>query len=210
MCVYARYALRASRCTASTNQFHEGLRRVRSTCRSTMLWSQVPSPPGRLWATGAVAQPVPSGADLRYRSISQTGQSSLSGLISDGIATFGLGSCAFAACGLEAPKVWVLIQDVRHRSLADAVNRCLAALMVDGAAVLPQPVQVAQDGPLVDEIRYFKAGDRTGALAIVQALKKVLPRLWLRDLSAEYDRVVWVEHGHYELWLAPGERPKDH
>jgi hypothetical protein len=82
--------------------------------------------------------------------------------------------------------------------------------MVDGAAVAPQRVQLVQDGPAVDEIRYFKVADRAGALAIVQALKKVLPRVWLRDLSAEYDQVVWIKHGHYELWLAPGDRPKDH
>jgi hypothetical protein len=120
------------------------------------------------------------------------------------------GGCTFGACDLEAPTVWIHIQDVRQKSLADAVNRRLAALMVDGAAVSPQPVQVAQDGPLVDEIRFFKSGNRTGALAIVRALKQVVPRLWLRDLSPEYERVAWIKHGYYELWLAPGDRPKDH
>lgn len=117
---------------------------------------------------------------------------------------------AFAHCGLEPPKVWIYIQDPRSRSLTDAVSRCLAALRVDGAAVSLQPVQVAQQGPLVDEIRYFKTGDRTGALSLIGALKRMLPRLCLRDLSRDYDEVVWVEHGHYELWLAPGERTKDH
>jgi len=131
-------------------------------------------------------------------------------MMSDNIATVTQDGRAFAHCCLEPPKVWIYIQDTRNRSLTDAVSRCLAALMVDGAAVSLQPVQLAQQGPLVDEIRYFKKGDRTGALAIVGALKRVLPRLGLRDLSREYDEVVWVEHGHYELWLAPGERPKDH
>jgi len=88
--------------------------------------------------------------------------------------------------------------------------RSLATLMLDGAVISPQPVQVVPDGPLVDEIRYFKAGDRTGALAIIRALKKVLPRLWLRDLSAEYGHAAWVEHGHYELWVSPGDRVRDH
>ena len=118
--------------------------------------------------------------------------------------------CAFTACDFEAPRVWIHIQDVRHRSLAVSLIRCLATLMIDGAEVSPQIVPVIQDGPLVDEIRYFKPSDRLGALAIIHALKPVLPRQWLRDLSAEYDQSVSVKHGHYDLWLAPGDRVKDH
>lgn len=210
MCVYSRYAVRAVRCTASKNQFHEGRRQERSTCQFTQARLQVQSTPEKSWAADAVAEAVPSGSDLQHRSTTEPGQSRLRGMIFDNIASAAQGGCVFAACGLEPPKVWIHIQDTRQRSLADAVNRYLAVLMVDGAAVAPQPVQVAQDGPLMDEIRYFKAGDRTGALAIVQALKRVLPRLWVRDLSAEYEQVMWIKHGHYELWLAPGERPKDH
>jgi hypothetical protein len=205
MCVYAQYTVRAEKCTATKNQFQEGRKQERSTCQSTIAGWQAPL---LAWAAEAVAQPVSAGSDLKHLTIVQPGQSSLRDMLSDHIAT--QGGCAFAACGLELPKVWIHIQDARQRPLADAVNRCLAALMVDGAAVSTQPVQVARDGPLVDEIRYFKAGDRTGALAIVQALKRMLPRLWLRDLSAQYDQVVWIKHCHYELWLAPGDQPKDH
>ncbi len=106
--------------------------------------------------------------------------------------------------------MWIHIQDARQRSFADAVNRRLAGLMVDGAAVLPQPVQVVQEGPVVDEIRFFKAGDRAGAEAIVQGLRRELPRLRVRDLSEEYGQVVWMTAGHYELWLGVGGREKDH
>ncbi|HEY6925192.1 MAG TPA: hypothetical protein VI653_17075 [Steroidobacteraceae bacterium] len=62
----------------------------------------------------------------------------------------------------------------------------------------------------MDEIRYFKVADRAGALVIAKALKSVLPRLWLRDLSREYDHVANVKHGHYELWLSSNNREKDH
>jgi hypothetical protein len=153
---------------------------------------------------------VPSNSDLSHTSISQPGGTQLQGLISADITIGEQASCRFAACALETPKVWIHIQDVKQKSLADTVNRSLAALMVDGAILAPQPVQLAEEGPVIDQIRYFKSGDRTGALAIARALRQVLPRLWLEDMSADYDEVVWIKPGNYELWLAPGERPKDH
>jgi hypothetical protein len=100
------------------------------------------------------------------------------------------GGWAFAACDLEPPKVWIHIQDARQMSLADAMNHRLGALMVDGAAVSPQPVQVVQDGPGVDEIRYFKVGDRKGALAIAQALKGIAAKLIYDELLCTRNFVV--------------------
>ena len=176
MCVYARFVVRAARCTVLKDQYQKELRQQRSKRRSRIVRSQLPPPP----------------------------------VLSDSIIMASGRGSAFAACSLEPPRLWIHIQDVTHKSLAVAVVRCLATLMLDGAAISPQPVQVASDGPLVDEIRYFKAGDRTGALAIIQALKRVLPRLWLRDLSAVSDQAARVKQGHYELWLAPGGQVKDH
>jgi hypothetical protein len=106
--------------------------------------------------------------------------------------------------------VRIHIQTVNQKGLADVVNRSLAELMVDGAAVLPQPVQLEDEGPATDQIRYFKAGDRVGALTIIKALQQILPRLWLKDMSAAYEQVAWIKPGCYELWLAPEGRPKDH
>jgi hypothetical protein len=194
MCVHAQSAARVARCTASKNQCHKGFWQERSRCDPRRVRSRLPPPPIELRAVDAVAQLAPS----------------LRGTLSDSIRTAEWGGCAFATCSLEPPKLWIHIQDVTHKSRAVAVIRSLATLMLDGAAISPQSVRVVPDGPLVDEIRCFKAGDRPGALAIIRALKRVLPRLWLRDLSAEYDQVAWIGHGHYELWLAPGDEVKDH
>jgi len=30
------------------------------------------------------------------------------------------------------------------------------------------------------------------------------------ETSTEYDWVLWIKHGHYELWLVPDDRPKGH
>jgi len=184
MCAHTRSAARAARCTASRNPCHEALRQKRL---------QPPLAPEKHRSADAVAQVAAPGPRM----------------LSDSITMGTRGGCAFAACSLEPPKLWIHIQDVTHKALAVAVIRSLATLMLDGAVISPQPVRVVPDGPLVDEIRYFKAGDRTGALAIIRALKGVLPRLWLRDLSAE-NHDAWVEHGHYELWVAPGDQMKDH
>jgi hypothetical protein len=185
MCAHARSVARAARCTALKNPCHEKLRQE----RLRLLLA-----PGKHRAADSVLQTASSARPMLFDSINAASR----------------GGCAFAACSLEPPKLWIHIQDVTHKALAVAVIRSLATLMLDGAVLSPQPVQVVPDGPLVDEVRYFKAGDRTGALAIIRALKGVLPRLWLRDLSAEYDHAARVGHGHYELWVAPGEQMKDH
>jgi len=210
MCVYARSAVRAMRCTASDTQYPKELSQGRSRCPSRIVRLQHPPPSDKPTAVGGLAQFACSDSHLLNRSLSQPGRVWVGGTLSDRVTTAARRRCAFDACSLEPPKLWIHIQDVTHKSVAVAVIRSLATLMLDGAVISPQPVQVVPDGPLVDEIRYFKAGDRTGALAIIRALKKVLPRLWLRDLSAGYDQVGWVEHGHYELWLAPGGQVKDH
>ena len=209
MCVYARSAVRAGRCTASETQYQEGMRQERARCQSTTVRSQVPLLSERF---GAAADPQSAsfGSGIQLYSINHPARFLLRGMLSNNVATATPDGRAFAVDGLAPPRLWIYIQDLKQNSLAIAVNRRLAALMVDGATISLQHVQLAQDGPSVDVIRYFKAGDRTGALAIIRALKQVLPRLWLRDLSAEYDRIDWVKHGHYELWLAPGDRVRDH
>lgn len=206
MCRYTRYSMRAVRCTAAKSRSHEWPRQEHSRCQSTGQWSRVPL----LSASCCPASSVSPSAELQYGSISPPAESWPPGRASDDIAIAEQASRRFAACAVEAPRVWIHIQDFKQKSLADAVNRSLAVLMVDGAAVSPQPVQWVQEGPMVDQIRYFKAGDRTGALAIVQSLRLVLPRLWLEDMSATYDQVMWIKPGNYELWLAPGDRSKDH
>ena len=208
MCVYARSAVCAGRCSASETHSQKWMSQQRSKPHSTIVRSQVRQIPE---TSGIMdAQFVSSSSHVQLRSNGGPRGHLPRGLLSHHLATSMPEGCAFVVDGLAPPRLWIYIQDLKQNSLTISVNRCLAALMVDGATISPQAVQVAQDGPLVDEIRYFKAGDRTGALAIIHALKRLLPRLWLRDMSAEYDQVDWVKHGHYELWLASGDRVRDH
>lgn len=210
MCIYARYAVRVVRCMESKLRFNRERKQTRAACLPRMVRRQAPSSPEQSCAPSAPAPSALPGHHPQHHSNSLSPRPSLRNWISGDITAAPQSRRTFAACYLEPPQLWINIQDVRHRFLADAVRRCVTELFLDGAAITPRPVQLTHDGPLVDEIRYFKVADRAGALVIAKALKSVLPRLWLRDLSREYDHVANVKHGHYELWLSSNNREKDH
>jgi hypothetical protein len=209
MCIFSRRAVSRGRCAVSKNQRHQWLRQERARFQSTIPRLEVLSPSEKC-RRASRTRPVLPISDLQHSTSRPPGESWLGGPIFEDIANADRWGCSFAESTPEACKVRIHIQDLKQKGLADFLNRSLAELMLDGAVVLPQPVQLVQEGPMTDQIRYFKAGDRTGALTIIKVLQQILPRLWLKDMSAAYEQVAWISPGSYELWLAPDGRPKDH
>jgi len=142
-------------------------------------------------------------AENRLKTPNPVRQTPLQSLIRENVMSAVQADQAYATRKVNAPKVWIHIRDARQRHLASTLNQRLAAVSIAGMSLSPQPVQQVPSGPSVDELRYFGPSDREGAELMIQALRGDLPRVKLKDLSAEYAQVTWIKPGHYELWLAP-------
>lgn len=102
-----------------------------------------------------------------------------------------------------AVQLWLHIRSDSQKKIGEEILNRLKNAKLGERSIEQKPVQTVQFGPQVSQLRYFKAQDEPEARELFEIMRRLIPKLELKNFSREYERVSWITRGHYELWLSP-------
>jgi hypothetical protein len=100
-------------------------------------------------------------------------------------------------------RLWIHARNDSQKKLAQEILDKVAKLEFKQWQIEQKPIQQVSAGPPKSQLRYFKRQDQAHAKELYTALRKWIPQLEIKDISANYEHVGWIKPGHFELWLAP-------
>lgn len=106
--------------------------------------------------------------------------------------------------GKAPARLWIHIRTQDQTTFAQEIYSRLTAVDLNGRKISAQPLQVVDNGPRNNELRFFRREDSVDAQELLKHLRRAIPNVQLKDLSAAYRGVESVGPGHYELWITPG------
>ena len=108
----------------------------------------------------------------------------------------------FTARYQSQPRLWIHVERQSQVPFAEELLSAVSDVHVGGKLIENKPVQLVNVGPSVSQLRYFHRTDQQQAIELFGLLRQSVPDLQLRDFSSEYSAALWIEPGHYELWLS--------
>ncbi len=103
----------------------------------------------------------------------------------------------------EPVQLWLHIRSDSQKKIGEEILKRVKDAKLKERSIEQRPVQTVHIGPQVSQLRYFKTQDEPEARELFAILRRVIPKLELKNFSREYERVTWIKRGHYELWLSP-------
>ena len=98
-------------------------------------------------------------------------------------------------------QLWVHIRSDSQKALAREILNRLTSAESTPWKIERKPIQQVSAGPRKSQLRYFKKTDQAQAHELFTLLRREIPQLELADLSRQYESLIWIRPGHYELWL---------
>lgn len=103
----------------------------------------------------------------------------------------------------NAARLWIHVRNEDQNKAVKEILEWLKSIKLGGKTIELRPIRLVEYGPNESDLRFFKKQDAEYAKHLLTKLKKILPKLELKDLSRQYKNIVWIKPGHYELWLSP-------
>jgi hypothetical protein len=99
--------------------------------------------------------------------------------------------------------LWINVSGERQIRLGEEIRKRIADTDLGEKGIENKPIQLVDNGPPNNQLRYFKKEDAPHAAELLSVLRKFIPNINLKDYSRQYSDINWITPGHLELWLSP-------